>query len=85
MGYRRHYRKYHYMLSAFEVLRSGRLMILGLLFVLFGIMNPAIAKLTPWLLETLSDSLAESGMIVTDVKVSAMDSWVQFYKTNMPS
>ena len=64
-------------------LRSGRLMILGLLFVLFGIMNPAIAKLTPWLLETLSDSLAESGMIVTDVKVSAMDSWVQFYK-NQP-
>ena len=66
-----------------EQLRSGRLMILGLLFVLFGIMNPAIAKLTPWLLETLSDSLAESGMIVTDVKVSAMDSWVQFYK-NQP-
>lgn len=66
-----------------EQLRSGRLMILGLLFVLFGIMNPAIAKLTPWLLETMADSLAESGMIVTDVKVSAMDSWVQFFK-NMP-
>ena len=63
-----------------EQLRSGRLMILGLLFVLFGIMNPAIAKLTPWLLETMADSLAESGMIITDVKVSAMDSWVQFYK-----
>jgi len=58
-------------------------MILGLLFVLFGIMNPAIAKLTPWLLETMTDSLAESGMIVTDVKVNAMDSWVQFYK-NIP-
>ena len=27
-----------------EQLRSGRLIILGLLFVLFGIMNPAIAK-----------------------------------------
>ncbi len=66
-----------------EQLRSGRLMFLGLLFVLFGIMNPAIAKLTPWLLETMADSLAESGMIVTDVKVSAMDSWVQFFK-NMP-
>lgn len=66
-----------------EQIRSGRLMILGLLFVLFGIMNPAIAKLTPWLLETMADSLAESGMIVTDVKVSAMDSWVQFFK-NLP-
>lgn len=66
-----------------EQLRSGRLIILGLLFVLFGIMNPAIAKLTPWLLETMADSLAESGMIITDVKVSAMDSWMQFFK-NMP-
>ena len=66
-----------------ELLRSGRLIILGLLFVLFGIMNPAIAKLTPWLLETMAVSLAESGMIITDVKVSAMDSWVQFYK-NIP-
>lgn len=66
-----------------EQLRCGRLMVLGLLFVLFGIMNPAIAKLTPWLLETMADSLAESGMIITEVKVSAMDSWVQFYK-NMP-
>ena len=31
----------------------------------------------------MADSLAESGMIVTDVKVSVMDSWVQFYK-NIP-
>lgn len=29
-----------------EQFRSGRLMILGLLFVLFGIMNPAIANNT---------------------------------------
>lgn len=66
-----------------EQIRSGRMLILGILFVLFGIMNPAIAKLTPWLLETLADSLAESGMTVTDVTVSAMDSWVQFFK-NIP-
>ena len=66
-----------------EQLRSGRLMILGTLSILFGIMNPAVAKLTPWLLETMADSLAESGMMVTDVTVSAMDSWVQFFK-NIP-
>ena len=66
-----------------EQLRSGRLWITLALFVLLGIMNPAVAKLTPWLLEVMADSLAESGMIVTDVKVSAMDSWVQFFK-NMP-
>ena len=66
-----------------EQIRSGRLWINITLFVLFGIMNPAIAKLTPWMLEVMADSLAESGMIVTDVKVTALDSWVQFFK-NMP-
>ncbi len=63
--------------------RSGRLTILVILFILFGIMNPAIAKLTPWMFEILADSLAESGMTVTNVTVSAMDSWVQFFK-NIP-
>ncbi len=66
-----------------EQLRSGRLMLLVILFVLLGIMNPAVAKLTPWMLEVMADSLAESGMTVTSVNVSAMDSWVQFFK-NMP-
>lgn len=66
-----------------EQFRSGKLMILGILFVLFGIMNPAVAKMTPWLLETLSDSLSQSGMNVTSVTVTAMHSWVQFFK-NIP-
>jgi len=66
-----------------EQVRTGKLMILGAIFVLFGIMNPAIAKLTPWLLKMMADSLAESGMIITDISVSALDSWVQFFK-NMP-
>ena len=66
-----------------EQIRDGRVLILGMLFVLFGIMNPAVAKLTPWLLETMSDTLAESGMIITEITVSAMDSWVQFFK-NIP-
>ncbi|MBQ2826050.1 MAG: ABC transporter permease subunit [Clostridia bacterium] len=66
-----------------EQVRSGKLWLLFIIFILFGIMNPAIAKLTPWLLETLSDSLAESGMTVTSVTVTALDSWVQFFK-NIP-
>ena len=63
--------------------RTGKVTILGILLVLFGIMNPAIAKLTPWLMEMMADSLAESGMIITDITVTAMDSWVQFFK-NIP-
>ena len=66
-----------------EHMRSGRIIILGLLFVLFGIMNPAVAKLTPWLLEVMADSMEESGMIITAVEVDAMTSWVQFFK-NVP-
>ena len=66
-----------------EQLRSGRLTVLGILFCIFGIMNPAVAKLTPWLMETFAESLAESGMTVTAVTVDAMTSWTQFFK-NIP-
>ena len=66
-----------------ELCRSGRLLLLVILFTAFGVMNPAIAKLTPWLLQTMSDSLEASGITVTEVTVTAMDSWVQFFK-NMP-
>ena len=66
-----------------EQRRSGKLIILGILFVVLGIMSPAIAKLTPWLMEMMVDTLAGSGLVFTPVSVSAMDSWTQFFK-NMP-
>lgn len=66
-----------------ETVRTGKIIILILLFVLFGIMNPGIAKLTPWMMEIMSDTIAESGLIVTNVKVDAMTSWTQFFK-NIP-
>ena len=66
-----------------EQFRSGKLLFLGILFLLFGIMNPAVAKLTPWLLEMMTDSLAQSGMTITQFTVNALDSWVQFFK-NIP-
>ena len=66
-----------------ESARNGKLFILLILFLLFGMMNPAIAKLTPWMLEMMSESLAESGMTVTEVEVDALTSWTQFFK-NIP-
>ena len=66
-----------------EQIRAGRLLLLGILFALFGMMNPAIAKLTPWMLEMFAESLAESGMTVNAVTVTALDSWMQFFK-NVP-
>ena len=66
-----------------EQVRAGRVTLLGICFFLLGIMNPAVAKMTPWLLEMMAESLAESGMSVTEVTVDVMTSWVQFFK-NIP-
>lgn len=66
-----------------EQLRSSRLMILGILFCLFGIMNPATAKMLPWFLDIMSEQLAENGMFITGIEVDALTSWTQFFK-NMP-
>lgn len=66
-----------------DLIRSGRLMILLIIFLLFGIMNPAIAKLTPWMMEMMAESMEQSGLMVTDVTVDAMTSWTQFFK-NIP-
>ena len=66
-----------------DYLRSGKLLLFGIIFTLFGVMNPAIAKLTPWLMELFAEELGESGIIMTEVTVNALTSWVQFFK-NMP-
>ena len=66
-----------------EIIRNGKFVLLAVLFLGFGIMNPAIAKLTPWLMDAFSETFAESGMIVTGVTVDALTSWTQFFK-NIP-
>ncbi len=66
-----------------ESARSGKFLILLILFFAFGVMNPAIAKLTPWMMEMLAEELAASGMTVGEVAVDAMASWTQFFK-NIP-
>lgn len=66
-----------------EAARSGKLVLLTILFILFGIMNPAIAKLTPWMMEFMAESLSETGLIVTQIQVDALVSWTQFFK-NIP-
>ena len=66
-----------------ENIRSGKLMLLLILFTCFGIMNPAIAKMTPWLMEIMSEELAESGVIIVEVEINALTSWTQFFK-NIP-
>lgn len=66
-----------------ELVRSGRLAVLVLVFFLFGVMNPAVAKLTPWMMELMAQSLAETGLQVTQVQVDALTAWTQYFK-NLP-
>ena len=66
-----------------EGVRSSRLTVLAVIFALLGVMNPAIAKLTPWMLELFSEQLADSGIILNGVTVDALTSWTQFFK-NIP-
>ena len=66
-----------------DAFRTGRFFFVFILFVLFGIMNPAIAKLTPWMTEMFAETLTDSGLILTDMQVDAMTSWTQFFK-NLP-
>jgi ABC-2 type transport system permease protein len=63
-----------------ELFRTGKIYILLILFVMFGIMNPAIAKLTPWMFKMLSETMEEQGIKIAQIDVNAMTSWQQYYK-----
>lgn len=63
-----------------EQTRTGKLLILGIIFIIFGILNPAIAKLTPWLYEMLQEQFADQGLSVGTVQITDITSWEQFYK-----
>lgn len=66
-----------------DLVRSGRLVVLTILFILLGITSPAIAKLTPWIMERMEEAMADTSLVVSAVRVDALTSWTQFFK-NMP-
>ena len=57
-----------------EQIRSSRLFILGLIFLAVGIMNPAFAKLTPWLMEMVAETMEESGLALLEGKYALAES-----------
>ena len=63
--------------------RTKKILILLLVFTFVGILNPLTALITPFILEMLADSMENSGIIIDDVNITALDSWVQFFK-NIP-
>ena len=66
-----------------ELLRSKKALVLVIVYAMFGIMNPALAKLTPWLFAQMGDSLAEQGITIGAISVNAMTAWTQYYKNLM--
>lgn len=62
-----------------EVTRNYKLLIMGAVFLILGMMNPLTAKIMP----TLMSSLLPEGMLISLAEPSAIDSWMQFYK-NIP-
>lgn len=66
-----------------EMARGGKLVTLGVTFILLGIMNPAIAKLTPMIMKMASESMDGMGIVIEDVVINDIASWTQFYK-NVP-
>lgn len=56
-----------------EYFRSAKLLILTVVFLLFGMMNPVMAKFTPEILKV-------AGIEINLPDPTAMDSWAQFYK-----
>lgn len=63
-----------------EQWRTGRMLILGIVFLIFGILNPAAAKLTPALLQLMSEEMEAAGLQIGEITVTALTSWEQFYK-----
>lgn len=62
-----------------ECFRTSKLVIIMVVFLLLGIMNPVLTKITPELLS----SLQSEGMTISVAETTALDSWAQYYK-NMP-
>jgi len=59
-----------------ESIRTYKLFILLIVFVLFGVMNPLTAKLTPYIIKTL----IPAGNTISIPEPTAFDSWTQFFK-----
>lgn len=63
-----------------ELMRTRRALVLGMVTVILGVLSPLIARLTPWLMKQMAESLQEQGFIAVDKPVTALDSWMQFGK-----
>lgn len=59
-----------------ESIRTYKLIIIMTVFLLFGFMNPVVAKVMPEMIQ----SFLPEGMTITLAPPTALDSWMQFFK-----
>ena len=60
----------------FEFTKTYKLLLLVTVFLIFGFMNPVVAKFTPDLMELLM----EEGIKISLPEPTIFDSWSQFFK-----
>ena len=60
----------------FELTKTYKLLLIVTVFLIFGFMNPVVAKFTPDLME----SLMEEGIKISLPEPTIFDSWTQFFK-----
>lgn len=63
----------------YEMAKTYKLFLMGIVFFVLGVTNPLLAKLTP---EIMKNYLPE-GMVIKIQNPTALDSWAQFFK-NVP-
>jgi len=63
-----------------ELFRTGKAIVLLIVFFIFGILNPALAKLTPWMLNLMSETLSNQGVTIGEIAVNALTAWTQYFK-----
>ncbi|WP_455544308.1 ABC transporter permease [Intestinibacter sp.] len=60
----------------YELAKTYKLLLLIIVFLIFGFMNPIVAKLTPDIMK----SLVEQGISISLPEPTILDSWAQFFK-----
>lgn len=60
----------------YELAKTYKLLLIVVVFLILGFINPITAKFTPYLLE----SFLEEGMKIEIPEPTIMDSWIQFFK-----
>jgi len=63
----------------FEQLKTHRLVVMLLLFTLVGVLSPAFAKMTPWLLDLVSGDMAETGIQIGNLEVTSLSDFIRRY------